>query len=31
MLSTDYNVIIHTPALKDWNEVLINRVKEGNV
>lgn len=31
MLSADYNVIIHTPALKDWNEILINRVKVGNV
>lgn len=31
ILSADYNVIIHIPALKDWNEVLISRTKEGNI
>lgn len=30
-LSSNFKVIIHTPALKDWNEVLINKRKDGKI
>lgn len=30
-LSSDFDVTIHTPTLKDWNEVLVKRKKAENI